>query len=275
MANETITGCVKEDGSIEFFQDPDCIYSGCLVKSGVHAEQVAVTVNMAVCDDTYYGCVDKATGEFQVSVPEECCDWGEEGKENCPCHDCEPGEGGLGIQPKYIDVTLSGLIVQPDKVGCTNYIPGFPDYSFYITELNPILETFNKTWHLEHVSGCEWEATSADTDIFSTRYVGLDCVTFDFYVTYHSTKVKLRIVGSTMYIYAKFKFSVSENYYCWFCSSTSLGSGIELCVPEGTYDNEHHGVGGCPVGEFFSSYAGHVGQAVVSIPGGNVNLCTD
>jgi len=80
---QTIYGCVNwgEGGRIEF-ESVDCISEnirGCINWTGAHAGQVEVTITTAdeaVCNDTFYGCIDWATGKFQISLP-ECC--------FCPC----------------------------------------------------------------------------------------------------------------------------------------------------------------------------------------------
>jgi len=74
MADETLYGCVDfTTGVITFTQDPDCEYPACVIWDGVHAGQMAVTVDTDNCDDTYYGYWDSVTGKFQVSIPDECC----------------------------------------------------------------------------------------------------------------------------------------------------------------------------------------------------------
>ncbi len=103
MANETIYGCVTWPGGVVTFdQDPNCQYTACVDWTGIHAGQVAVTINTATCDDIYYGCVDWATNKFEVSVPDSCC-W--ESYLNCPCNLCEIS----GIQPFFIKITFTGI----------------------------------------------------------------------------------------------------------------------------------------------------------------------
>lgn len=72
MATETIYGCVTSSGGVIFKQDT-CEYPACLELTGTHAGQVAVTIETLFCDDTFYGCVDFATGKFEVVVPDDCC----------------------------------------------------------------------------------------------------------------------------------------------------------------------------------------------------------
>ncbi len=80
MANEIIYGCVKADRTIIFTQTGivgwgDCVYSACIHRTGIHADQVAVTVETGNCEiDIYYGCVDWSNdGKFEISVPDNCC----------------------------------------------------------------------------------------------------------------------------------------------------------------------------------------------------------
>lgn len=74
MASEIIYGCVEADMTITFDQDPDCQYSGCYYETGIHAQQIGITIDNDYCDDEYYGCVDWGNnGKFEVSVPDYCC----------------------------------------------------------------------------------------------------------------------------------------------------------------------------------------------------------
>ena len=79
MANKTIYGCVnRSTGAIKFAGEAcdSGDYIGCIVRSGDHAGQVAISVVEANCDDTYYGCIDRDTGQFAVSIPNDCCELG-------------------------------------------------------------------------------------------------------------------------------------------------------------------------------------------------------
>ena len=117
MANETLYGCVdwatgkvqfsQTDGNVEcqYCSSDSCIWLGCIEWDGVHAGQVAVTIDNDNCDDTYYGCVDWSTGEFEVSVPDNCCI--------------------LGEQPDYVLVTLFG----GSACGCVDP-PGYNDITY-------------------------------------------------------------------------------------------------------------------------------------------------
>lgn len=98
-----LTGCIHfNTGQISFTQDPDCIYTGCLVTTGLHAGQIAVTVNTPYCDDIYYGCVDWSTGQFKVNVPSDCCE--QFPYEVCPCAACAE----TGGQHNSISVSYTG-----------------------------------------------------------------------------------------------------------------------------------------------------------------------
>jgi len=87
MANETLTGCVTWPGGvITFTQNSGCCrYSGCIEWTGIHAGQVAITIDTDNCNDTYYGCINWTTGAFEVSVPDNCCDNGEGSDIICGC----------------------------------------------------------------------------------------------------------------------------------------------------------------------------------------------
>ena len=79
MADILIYGCVNwATGLIEFADSGycgcECIFEGCMVTDGgIHDGQIAVTVLTVNCDDTYYACIDWATGYFELLIPEECC----------------------------------------------------------------------------------------------------------------------------------------------------------------------------------------------------------
>ncbi len=114
MATETITGCVDfSDGSISFVQqewcgDGECGYTGCMIFDGIHAGQVSITVSSFRCDDIYYGCVDFLTGEFNVILPDVCCE------------DCIPEYHGTDCSvcsnfsanetPRFITAFVTGVI---------------------------------------------------------------------------------------------------------------------------------------------------------------------
>jgi hypothetical protein len=68
-----IDGCLNSEGKV-VFEQIDCVYIGCLVAEGIHAGQIAVTIQTPVCNDTYYACYDTVTGRFELSVPDTCCD---------------------------------------------------------------------------------------------------------------------------------------------------------------------------------------------------------
>jgi len=77
MANKTIYGCYNSStGAVNFVMGNycySCPFTGCYVASGEHEGQIAVTVAKTDCNDTYYGCLNTSTGNFQLVVPEECC----------------------------------------------------------------------------------------------------------------------------------------------------------------------------------------------------------
>ncbi len=82
MADETITGCFNpETGRVVFTQEslisgsPDCLYGiTCYVADdSIHNGQIALTMDTPNCEDTYYGCFDPVSGEFEVTIPDNCC----------------------------------------------------------------------------------------------------------------------------------------------------------------------------------------------------------
>lgn len=115
MANITLTGCLNPStGQVVFDLDTPCgkdvikMFYGCLVTAaGANFGKIKVVITGSadpVCDGTYYGCVNWATGKFSVDVPEECCTEYIAGNN---CSYCDAGE-----TPKYILVTFSGCTTQ-------------------------------------------------------------------------------------------------------------------------------------------------------------------
>jgi hypothetical protein len=101
MANETITGCYdKETGEVVFTKSA-CSWKGCYVKSGIHSGQIQVEVVGGVCEDTYFACFDSETGNFEVTVPDNCeC--------SCPCPFCENPPSPAIIFVEFNDVVACG-----------------------------------------------------------------------------------------------------------------------------------------------------------------------
>jgi len=76
MTNKTICGHFDRILNTITFVGEACNsgdYCGEFIHSGEHAGQIAVTILEANCDDTYYGCLDYETGNFQVEIPDNCC----------------------------------------------------------------------------------------------------------------------------------------------------------------------------------------------------------
>lgn len=73
----TVHGRFQDNGTV-FCDLPACVeYCAVPVWTGEHAGQVALTLSDATnqdCNDTFYGCVDFATGKFEVLIPDNCCE---------------------------------------------------------------------------------------------------------------------------------------------------------------------------------------------------------
>ncbi len=56
---------------------PSCItYTACPIWTGEHVGMVQLTITDADyggCEDTFYGCMDFATGNWEVEIPDGCC----------------------------------------------------------------------------------------------------------------------------------------------------------------------------------------------------------
>lgn len=102
----TVYGCINPDLTIIFENLETCLnQSACLVRSGVHAMQVALTLsgaNNEDCNDTFYStCFNPITGKFKVVIPDDCC-----GAPPIPCQYCSS-------TPSQVFVSFSGLDMFP------------------------------------------------------------------------------------------------------------------------------------------------------------------
>ncbi len=69
----TITGCYNTAIGEARFTNTCCFHPGCYVEtSGIHEGQIAVTIELLLCEDVFYGCYDSATGKFEVIVDDSC-----------------------------------------------------------------------------------------------------------------------------------------------------------------------------------------------------------
>ncbi len=83
--SQTIYGKVDWPSGVIKFGDPPCAtrvecivqdIPGCIEWTGEHAGMVKINIigaDNSDCNDIYYGCVDWATGKFQISIPSWCC----------------------------------------------------------------------------------------------------------------------------------------------------------------------------------------------------------
>lgn len=99
----TLTGCVDFVTGEVKITDSFCLWPGCMIWSGTHAGQVALSPNTADCPDTYYGCVNFPGGTFSVVVPESCCPCTPFGC--CGCWGCDD----VTTKPTEMALTLSGI----------------------------------------------------------------------------------------------------------------------------------------------------------------------
>lgn len=117
---------VRGTGAIVFENLETCLeQSACIVASGEHEGQVALTLSGATenegCNDTFYGCLDATTGKFQITIPENCC----MEYSSYDCGICFPP----GQTPLYYTATFSGIQTCP---GCAS------------------ADVYNTTWYLVH-----------------------------------------------------------------------------------------------------------------------------
>lgn len=70
----TIYGCDNPvTGQVDFDVCGTADFSACFEVAGDHAGQVKLIVSGTLCDDTYYGCYNSATGKYEVIIPDDCC----------------------------------------------------------------------------------------------------------------------------------------------------------------------------------------------------------
>jgi len=117
MANKTITGHIEEvEGKWKVVFDGEACdsgdYTGKMVWTGVHAGQVAVTVDELNCDDIYYGDIpDECPWTFEVEIPDNCC--GLSNCSSCPAiystSEWTPCCFEEGEVPKYLCCEFTGI----------------------------------------------------------------------------------------------------------------------------------------------------------------------
>lgn len=73
-------GCSNPpSGGVTCFCDlPDCVsYCATPIWSGEHAGMIALTItnanNNEACNDTFYGCLNFTTHQWEVAIPDDCC----------------------------------------------------------------------------------------------------------------------------------------------------------------------------------------------------------
>jgi len=157
----TVYGCVNPDMTITFENLETCLeQSACLVRSGVHVMQIALTLSGADnedCNDIFYSsCFDPITGKFQVEIPDNCCSYA--------CEYC------TGDVPYHISVYFTGI----STCGC---IGSWPALSWSIN--------INGAHTLLFYDGCTWlgEGPTGTFKIWDSQ----DCdVLFDTWTAYSS-----------------------------------------------------------------------------------------
>lgn len=141
----TLTGCVDFVTGKIIFEDDICQWQACMIFSGIHAGQVALTPNISVCPDTYYGCVDFQTRTFSIVVPESCC--------AVHCDTCS-----LGTTPATITIKFSG-IEQTDCLFQTCPNPNHRGSTHVSTDLAAILNDTEFELLQSEFAECVWNTT--------------------------------------------------------------------------------------------------------------------
>ena len=220
MATETIFGCVTSEGQI-IFEQALCEYPACLEFTGTHAGQVAVTIGGPFCDDTFYGCVDFATGKFEVVVPDDCCNSSE-----TICSRCSPG-----ITPKIVRVDISGT------TSCDGVCQSSGGKSVKITNGIP---NINGTYNLTQVSDCVWSNVNTtpieityDTWSFNTFCSGSPTIS-DCTQEYDDIAIFFDATSTQLNITARSRSSNPGVFLMYFADSISRPAGV--CA-EGSFSN--------------------------------------
>lgn len=234
MANQTLTGCVKFPSGQVIFDQDDCEYTGCMIWSGTHAGQVAVTILTDKCDDTYYGCVNFPGGTFSVVVPDNCCV-----ELGIDCANCTINE-----TPKFITLELADFTQAP----CTSLGIG-PNQSSHLLE--DITSIVNGTHILEQTTACRWRKTHT-FDVHTVQYLSADCsgpsgeiLSFSlirFQIQRTPTTVRVEVLSSFGFVY---------DYTCTVGGCVCEGSPVSLetdrYLENGTATwCEGIKIGGCP-----------------------------
>ncbi|MFA5381907.1 MAG: hypothetical protein WC356_01990 [Candidatus Micrarchaeia archaeon] len=217
MGYKTINGCLNLSTKQVVFQGEACDsgdYTGCYVSSGIHEGQISVTISEANCDDTYYACFNSGTGQFNLTIPDDCCiEYGT---------DC----GYCGVPtntPKYISITFSGISLCDCIIGSGSW----SNYSLY----NLWNFDINDTFILTQDGNCEWNKYIG-TNTYG-QFSNPDC-SGDYYpatrsiivsIVKSSNNTSIIIDASTRYTYI---FSANST---WDCSGDgSCNNGITACA---------------------------------------------
>jgi hypothetical protein len=128
----TVYGCVTFPAGTITFEDSEgepletCLgQSACIVFTGDHAGQVALTLSGADdedCNDTFYSCWDPTTRKFKIEIPEGCCGPGP------ICEYCNTDETPEIITIDFVDTGLCS--------GCYRYEPGISEWIRYVSWFN-------------------------------------------------------------------------------------------------------------------------------------------
>jgi hypothetical protein len=215
MGMKTINGCLNLSTKRVVFQGEACDsgdYTGCYVASGIHAGMIAVVISdgNTDCDDTYYACFNPGTGQFNLSISDECC---------CLDTSCRYCTGTLAPE---IQLTFSGID------WCQNWMDGYPR-GF------EILVNINSTFILPiQADTCLHHLFIENT--YRLKYNYGDWVYFSFHIIY-------KMINNYHYIkiyqedgYPESQYSL---HYQWFYNTSSFqqNSGCNCNSIEYTMNN--------------------------------------
>jgi len=228
MANKTIHGCYEDSGDRKIlFEGEACDggdYEGCYDDDASAGQVIPVVIQEANCDDTYYACYNKISGQYDLEIPDNCCSTTTTTPEpGAPCEDC--GDS----QPKYFTCRVQGLATTschgtnpPIKhQSCSNYINGVT----YILQQDPI-------------EPCEWTRVDSGVGGGWREYIEQDCTGDSEY--HDHTELRFRLWRD---LPGGFSLDINWTYGEGYVFAAS--EEVETCMEAHTFTNIRSDTGGC------------------------------
>jgi hypothetical protein len=215
----TVYGCIKWSESppeIYFENLETCLsQSACIIWTGEHAGQVALTLSGADdedCNDTFYSdCIEWGSSKkFKITIPEGCC-----------CIEaiefCSNCEGIWSKTPKYMYVTFGGIIkcpsrtLEPPNNHQFELVDGYNIFNDYIWNIDEIIGVM--TWTVQI-------STVWDSEYFKLHLTAFSGGQDKYYYN------NLSIPKCQSGFFQNESVLGDCNYYCW-----AYGGGAEIINP--------------------------------------------